>query len=107
GRRARLWVWHQDLGAGGTAGEKIDHMVFDEREAAGRPRLSDGLRRIGAVDPVNGPAEIHRARAERITRAAGHPARQIRLARNHLRRRHPVRPFALDGDLLYAAPYAA
>ena len=51
-----------------------------------------------------GVAEIHGARAERIARAAGHEARQIRLARDHLRRRMPVRPFLLAGDGLRAGP---
>ena len=46
---------------------------------------------VGAVDAVFAGAEIHRARAERIARTAGDEARQIRLARDHLGRRHTSR----------------
>src|SRR5690606_29693062 len=48
--------------------------------------------------------EIHRAGAERIAGAAGHEARQIGLALDHLRRRPPVRPFRLAHDELRSAP---
>ena len=41
------------------------------------------LRRIGAVDTIDGIAKIHGTRAERITGAAGHEPRQIRLTLNH------------------------
>src|SRR4029077_3251963 len=95
---------HHDLGAERHTRIKIDHIVVDQPKAAGRHRLPNGLWGVGAVDAVDGPAKIHRARTERIARAAGHPARQIRLAYDHLRRRHPVRPFTLERDLLYAAP---
>ena len=36
--------------------------------------------------------------------AAGHHARQVRLARDHFRRRIPIRPFGLARDLFHARP---
>src|SRR5262249_7873620 len=68
---------------------------------------ADGVGAIGAVDAVNRGAEIHRARAERVARAAGHETRQIGLARDHLRRRGPVRPFLLVGDGRKSLPLEA
>src|SRR5262252_2201013 len=65
---------------------------------------ADGLRRIGAVNAIDGAAEIERAGAERIAGAAGHLARQIRLTMDHFRRWHPIRPFGLPGDRLHARP---
>ena len=56
---------------------------------------------LGALVPwmrYCGAADIHGARAERIARAARGHARQIRLARKHLGRRIPVRPFGLALD---------
>ena len=83
---------------------EIGHVVVDQAEAARRHRLTDGLRRVGAVDAVDGVAEIHGAGAERIAGAASHEARQIGLARDHLRRRMPIRPFGLARDLQQALP---
>src|SRR6185503_7659073 len=51
--------------------------------------------------------EIHRARAERIFRTADHVPRQIRTARQHLRRRRPVRPFLLGRNRLRPRPCEA
>ena len=56
------------------------------------------------MDAVDGRTEIHRARAERIARAARHEARQIGLTVDHLRRRMPIRPLGLAADLLHARP---
>src|SRR5580704_9605356 len=56
------------------------------------------------MDAINGVSQMHRARAQRITRAPGHKAGQIRLARNHFRRRVPIRPLGLAGDLQQASP---
>src|SRR5262249_15143378 len=44
------------------------------------------------------------AGAERILDAAAHVARQVGAARQHFRRRRPVRPFALRRNLLDAGP---
>src|SRR5271154_2590029 len=43
-----------DLGADRHAGIEIDHVVVDEPEAAGRDGLADGLRRVGAMDAIDG-----------------------------------------------------
>src|SRR5579863_2988413 len=69
--------------------------------------MADRLGLIGAVDPIDGRAKIHGARAERIAGAAGHESRQIGLAFDHFRRRAPVRPFLLARDLLQAGPREA
>ena len=69
--------------------------------------MPDGLGRVGAVDAVDRVAEIERARAHRIARPAGHEARQVRLPLDHLRRRRPVRPFLLAGDLEQPVPLEA
>src|SRR5438105_4555240 len=49
-------------------------------------------------------AEIDRASAKRIAGTARYEARQIRLTRDHFRRRIPVRPFCLPADGLHAGP---
>jgi hypothetical protein len=49
-------------------------------------------------------APIYSARSERIARTAGHPARQVRLTRDHLGRRRPV---STPLDVVHAAPLEA
>src|SRR6185437_934219 len=66
--------------------------------------VADGRRLVGAVYAVERVAEIHGARAERITVPTRHDARQIGLALDHLRRREPVRPFLQLGNALSAGP---
>src|SRR5262249_48021100 len=67
----------------------------------------DGLWRVRAVDAIDSRADIQGSRAERIARTAGHPARQIGLARDHFRRRRPVRPLCLLADVVNATPLKA
>src|SRR5262245_47490258 len=86
---------------------KVGNVVIDHTEASRRHRLADRLRRVGAVDAVDGRADIERARAERIAGTAGHPARKIRLPRDHLRRWRPVRPLSLFADVVHAPPLKA
>src|SRR3984893_9465670 len=74
---------HDYLGAHGDAFIEIGYVGVDEPEAARGDLGADRVRPVGAVDAVDGGAEIHRARAERIAGTAGHEARQIRLARDH------------------------
>src|SRR5690606_2665722 len=52
-------------------------------------------------------AQIHRARTERVFKAASHEARQIRATAQHLRGRRPARPFLLGADSVDAAPAEA
>src|ERR1700730_2139094 len=95
---------HDDLGADGHALVEVGDIGIDQPEAAGRNLGADRLRPVGAVDTGDGGPEIHRPRPERVTRAAGHEARQIWLALDHLRRRCPVRPFRLARDVLEYLP---
>src|SRR5262249_61927337 len=59
-----LLMLHHNFGAERDTRVKIDHIVVDQPEAPRRHRLSNSLRRIGAVDPVNRPTEVHRARTK-------------------------------------------
>src|ERR1700754_1747814 len=65
---------------------------------------ADGARRVGAMYAIHCAAEVHGAGAERIAGPTGHEARQIGLARDHFRRRCPVRPLGLLGNRLDAGP---
>jgi len=69
--------------------------------------MSYCIRLICAVDAIDRGAKIHGARTERIAGAAGHEARQIRLALNHFRRRAPIGPFLLARDLDETGPLKA
>src|SRR6185437_15120241 len=68
---------HDHPGADVDAGIEIGDVLIGEADAAGRDMRADRLRRVGAVNAIDGAAEIHRARAERVAGAAGHVARQI------------------------------
>src|SRR5262249_30330947 len=76
-------------------------------KAARRNRLSDRLRLVGAMNAIERRAQIHRARAERIFDAAGHVARQVGAAAQHLRRWGPARPFLLRGNAVGSTPAEA
>src|SRR5438552_7340026 len=67
---------HDDLGADRYVIVEIAHVGVDEAEAAGGDLGADGIRPVGAVDAVDGGAEIHRAGAERIGGGAGDEERQ-------------------------------
>src|SRR6185437_6376441 len=57
-----------------------------------------------AGDTIEVTGGAFRSRKKWVALSAGHPARQIRLPLDHLRRRHPVRPFALERNFLRTAP---
>ena len=59
------------------------------------------------MDAVFSIAQIHRARPERIGLAPSHEPGQVRLARDHLLWRDPVRPFFHAADALAARPSEA
>src|SRR5437868_450295 len=69
--------------------------------------MADGLRLIGAVNAVYGAAQIQRASTERVARTARHEAGQVWLARNHFRRRDPIRPLGLAGYAEQSTPLEA
>src|SRR5438105_6776940 len=69
--------------------------------------MADGLRRVGAVNAINRAAEIKRTRTHGVPGPARHEARQIGLARDHFRRRGPVRPFRLERDAQQPVPLEA
>src|SRR5439155_14790259 len=95
---------HHHAGADLDAIEQVGDVLVQHADATGGYELADRRGLVGAVDAVDGRAEIHRAGAERIAGAAGHEARQIGLALDHLGRRMPIRPLGLAGDLLHAGP---
>jgi hypothetical protein len=88
------------MGADGHAAIEVSDVVIHQSKTAGRNCVADSLRRVGAMDAINGVSQMHRARAERITRAPGHKAGQIRLARN-LQQASPGEAVAADPDAVY------
>src|SRR5262245_22848697 len=56
------------------------------------------------MDAIHGTADIERAGAHRVARAASHEAWQVGLALNHFGRRRPVRPLCLADDLFQPGP---
>src|SRR5664279_553242 len=95
---------HHDPGADLDAAEQVGDVFIGQADAAAGDKFADRRGIVGAMNAIFAGAEIHRAGAERIAGAARHKARQIRLARDHLRRRMPIRPFRLAGDGLRAGP---
>src|SRR5262245_54846425 len=95
---------HNDFRADLHAVVEIDHVLVAHADAARGHRGADRPRLVGAMNAIERRAEIERARAERIFRAASHVGRQIRAAPEHLRWRTPVRPLTLERDLLDAGP---
>ncbi len=95
---------HDHLGADIDAAVEVDDVFVDQADATRRHLSTDGRGSVGAVDAVDGAAEIHGAGAERVLRAAGHEARQIGLALHHFRGRRPIRPLGLARDGLGARP---
>src|SRR5215203_6466307 len=96
-----------DLGAEPDAVVEVDHVLVRHADAARGDRLADGLGLVRAMDAVERAAEIHGAGAERVLGAARHVARQVGPAADHLGRRAPVRPLALQADRLRAGPLEA
>src|SRR5438309_515722 len=95
---------HHDPGADIDAAVEIDDVLIAHANAAGGDVGADGPGLVGAVDAVERRAQIHRARAKRVFRAAFHVPWQIGAARDHFRRRRPSRPFALGRNRLHTGP---
>src|SRR5258705_13142924 len=100
-------VPHDHGGADGDAVVEIGDVFVGHAETAGRYRLADRVRLVGAVNAIKRRAEIHGARAKRVVDAARHVARQVGPPRQHLRRRGPARPFLFRGDAVDAGPAKA
>src|SRR3954447_20492566 len=83
---------------------QVRDVLVGEPDAARGDEGPDGGRLIGAVNAIDGITEIKRARAERVAVAAGHEARKVGLAFDHLLRRIPVGPFRLPRHFLRAGP---
>src|SRR5262249_22272142 len=75
---------HHNPGADVHPTEQVDDVFVSHADATARDKLADRRRIIGAVDAIGARAEIHGARAEWISRTASDPARQIRLACDHI-----------------------
>src|SRR3984893_9529977 len=95
---------HDHLGADLHTAIEVHHVVVDHPDAARCRAPADAPRRIGAVNAIEGTAEIQGTRPERIAFAARREARQVRRALDHLGRRRPVRPLRLALDRLHAGP---
>src|SRR5437879_12875003 len=55
---------HDDLGAHGDTVIEVGDVGIDQPEATGRDGGTDRIRTVGAVDAVDGGAEVARARTE-------------------------------------------
>src|SRR3569623_2165611 len=86
---------------------EIDDVLIGEADAARRHGLADRPRLRRSVQPVQRRADIERAGAERIVRAAGHVGRQVGRALAHFRRRRPAGPLGLASDGVLARPAEA
>jgi hypothetical protein len=95
---------HNDAGAHRDPPVKVLDVLIGQTNAAGGHEAADSGWLIGAVEAVFSIAQIHRARAERIGLATSHKAWEVRLARDHLLWRQPVRPFFHRADALSARP---
>src|SRR5260370_25213500 len=71
---------------------KVLNVLIGQTNATRRYEGGDRRWLIGPMDSIFRVAEIHGARAEGIGFTAGHEARQVWLALNHLLRWKPVRP---------------
>src|SRR5947207_2919325 len=100
-------VPHDHGGADGDAVIEIGYVFVAHAEAAGRYRLADRVRFVGAVNAIKRRAQIHGAGAERVVGAARHMARQVGPSRQHLRGRGPARPFPFRRDPVDAGPAKA
>src|SRR6185437_14434816 len=97
-------LFDNHLGADWHAVVEVDHVLIDQAETARRDGVSDRLRLVRAVNAIDGCAQIHCARAERIAGTARHEARQVGLALDHFRRWTPIRPFLLARYLFQSGP---
>ena len=105
--RWRLVLSYNDARAYRHPRVKIDYVVVNQAEAARWNSVANGLRRIRAVNAVDGSSKVHCTSTQWIARSAGHESRQIGLPRNHLGRRMPIRPLGLVRYFQKALPSEA
>ena len=98
---------HNDGGSNGDTAVKVFDVLVGQTNAAEGHEAADRRWLIGAVDPILGVAEIHRACAERVGFAAGHKARQVRLTLDHLLGRQPVRLLFHAADVSSITPQSS
>ena len=89
----------------------MDDVVVCQADAAGGNGIADGPGLVGAMDTVDGRADVEGAGAKRIVRATLHVSGQdpavTAFTGNHFRRRGPARPLGLAGDVVHAGPFEA
>ena len=96
-----------DLGAYFDERIEVGHVLVEHAHAALGSRRTDGPGGVGAVNAIVAAAQIHRPVAERIHGvAARHPAGQLGIFRQHVRRRRPRGIFALHRHRSDAFPSA-
>src|SRR5262245_15527415 len=83
---------------------EIDNVLVQHADASARNLLADRGWSVRSMNAVDRAADVHRARAQRISRTARHETRQIWLALKHLRRRDPVWPLGLALNGFHARP---
>src|SRR3954468_18908069 len=66
GRCALLGRQHHHFGADLDTVVEVDHVVVDHADAARCRTAADAPRRVGAMNAIEGAAEIHRPRSEGI-----------------------------------------
>src|SRR5207248_11618068 len=99
---------HDDDGVDLDAAVEIDRVLIGHADTAGRDRLADIFRLVGAVNTVQrvlvAGIKVHTAGAHRIVRTAGDKGRQWTEPFLLTGSRHPRRPFLQTTDLGDAAP---
>src|SRR6202521_2063912 len=95
---------HDDWGAEVSALEQVGRVGVMHAEAAARGGAADGIGRVGAVDAILAPAQVHGADAERIVRSRAHHLGQPRVLATHACRRPPTRVAIFGADPQVAGP---
>src|SRR5262245_19035437 len=111
----RLARQHDDAGADRAAQIELRDILVQHADAAGRHRLADRGRLVGAVDAeqrvlVVIVEQVKRAGTQRVLRTARHAVGEgtgHRVTLDHLLGREPPGPFRLAADLGAAGPFEA
>src|SRR5689334_4835227 len=99
---------NDDGGSHPHAAVEIDHVLVGHADTAGRDRLADILRLVGAVDAVEcvlaAFVEIDSPGTKRVPRATRDARRIWAKPRLDVGRGYPVRPFRHAADLSHTRP---